>query len=198
MIHVALTGGVAAGKSVVARRLAELGARVIDADVLAREVVGPGTPGLAAIAERFGDGVIAGDGGLDRAALGAIVFADAGARADLNAIVHPAVAARRREILAGMPVGAVVVSDIPLLVETDPRAREHYDEVLVVHAGQEQRIERMTRDRRWSREEALRRIRSQASEDERLAAATTVIDNTGPLAATLREVDELWARLSRR
>ncbi|MDM4763101.1 dephospho-CoA kinase [Galbitalea sp. SE-J8] len=197
MYQIALTGGVAAGKSLVARRLAELGAVVIDADVLAREVVEPGTPGLGAIRARFGDGVIAADGSLDRPALGTIVFADPEARAALNGITHPAIIARRRELMAALPLDAIVVQDIPLLVETVPDARERYDAVLVVHADEEDRIERMTRARGWTREEAVRRIRSQAAEEERLAIATRVIDNTGSREATLAQVDAFWDSIPR-
>jgi dephospho-CoA kinase len=197
VIQIALTGGIAAGKSVVAKRLAELGAVVIDADLLAREVVQPGTPGLAAIRERFGDAVIASDGSLDRPALGAIVFADPHARGALNAITHPAINARRKQIVAGLADDAVVVNDIPLLVETVPDARSHYDHVVVVHADEAERLRRMVEHRGMSRDEAEGRMRSQATEEQRLAAATTVIDNTGPLEATLTQVDAFWRSLER-
>ena len=196
MIQIALTGGIAAGKSVVAKRLAELGAVVIDADVLAREVVEPGTPGLDAIRARFGDAVIAADGTLNRPALGAIVFADEGARRDLNAITHPAIAARRREILSALDDDAVVVNDIPLLVETVSDPAAHYDHVLVVHADEAERMRRMIDDRGMSRDEAEGRMRSQATEEQRLAAATTVIDNTGQLDTTVAQVDRFWRSLT--
>ncbi|CAN5330249.1 hypothetical protein BH11ACT2_BH11ACT2_18710 [soil metagenome] len=197
MIQIALTGGIAAGKSVVAKRLAELGAVVIDADALAREIVQPSTPGLAAVREAFETSMIATDGSLDRPALGHIVFADESKRRVLNDITHPAINARRRELIAQLPVDAVVVNDIPLLVETVPDPRPHYAEVVVVHADWDERIRRMVKNRGMSREEAEGRMRAQATEDERLAIATTVIDNTGALDDTIAQVDAFWAGLSR-
>lgn len=197
VIQIALTGGIAAGKSLVASRLAEHGAVVVDADALAREVVEPGTPGLAAIADRFGPSVIGADGALDRAALGAIVFSDPDARSALNGITHPAINARRKEIMAALPDDTIVVQDIPLLVETVADVRSHYDHVLVVHAEQAERKRRMIENRGMAPDEAERRIRSQASEDERLAVATTVIDNTGSTEATLEQVDAFWESIQR-
>lgn len=191
----ALTGGIASGKSLVAQRLRELGAVIVDADVLAREVVAPGTPGLARIAERFGPGVIAADGSLDRAALGAIVFSDPDARRALEAITHPLIGERGRELIARAPRDAVVVRDIPLFVETSADASQ-YDLVVVVHAELETRIARLAEHRGMSRDDALRRIQSQATEQQRLAVADLVIDNDGDLEQTLAQVDELWQRAS--
>lgn len=191
-----LTGGIAAGKSVVARRLAELGAVVVDADVIAREVVEPGTPALDAIRSRFGDGVIAADGSLDRPALAAIVFSDAAARSDLNGITHPAVRQRSQELFAAAGAAdpdAVVVYDVPLLAEGT--RRDEFDRVIVVHADRDERLRRLVELRGMSPDEAGRRIDAQASDEQRLAVADTVIDANGSLEDTLRAVDELWAGL---
>jgi dephospho-CoA kinase len=195
--NVALTGGIAAGKSVVARRLVELGAVLIDADVLAREVVEPGTPGLAAIRDRFGEGVLAPDGSLDRAALGAIVFADADALADLNAITHPAIRVRRRELMAGAGEHDVLVHDIPLLVEGVAGRPPGYDAIVVVHADHDERVRRMVEDRGMTPEDAERRIAAQATEERRLEVADVVIDNTGDLRRTLEQVDRFWSGIPR-
>ena len=198
MVLIGLTGGIASGKSVVSSRLRELGAVVVDADVLAREVVEPGTPALARIAERFGAGVIAADGSLDRAALGAIVFTDPDARAQLNAITHPAVWERARELFAAATAAdphAVVVYDVPLLAEGRDARPMSFDLVVVVDAPVETRITRMIEHRGMSREEALHRIGAQASDAERLAIADVVIDNSGELTDTLAQVDALWARV---
>lgn len=193
MLLVGLTGGLAAGKSTIARRLAELGAVVIDADQLAREVLAPGTPGLAAVARRFGPGVLAPDSSLDRGALAAIVFDDDDARRDLEAIVHPAVGAAfeaaAAEVFAREP-DAVVVHDIPLLVENG--LGERYDVVVIAHAPRAVRLERAI-ERGLSEDAARRRMAAQASDAERLAAADVVIDTSGTLAGTLAAVDALWA-----
>lgn len=194
---IGLTGGIAAGKTVVADRLAELGAVRIDADRLAREVVQPGTPALAAIAERFGTGVIAPDGTLDRPALGSVVFQDPDARRDLEAITHPAVRALSAERMAAAgeaDADAVVVYDIPLLVESG--RVDEFDRVVVVHAPREERIRRLVELRGMSPEEAARRIASQATDDERLAVADDVIDSGVSLASTLAQTDRLWANLA--
>lgn len=196
---VALTGGIASGKSTVARRLAELGAVVVDADVLAREVVEPGEPALDAIAERFGAQTLRPDGTLDRAALGAIVFSDASARADLNAITHPAVTLRSQRLFAAAAEAdpqAVVVYDVPLLAEG--RGAGEFDEVVVVHAPQEVRVERLVALRGMTEEEARARVSSQASDEERLALADVVIDSSGSLDETLQRADGLWEHLRRR
>ncbi|PPG51196.1 dephospho-CoA kinase [Rathayibacter sp. AY2B3] len=195
---VALTGGIASGKSTVARRLAEHGAVVVDADVLAREVVEPGEPALAAISERFGPSVIRADGTLDRPALGAIVFSDAAARADLNAITHPAVTLRSQRLFAQAAEAdpaAVVVYDVPLLAEG--RGAGEFDEVVVVHAPQHVRIQRLVALRGMTEEEARARVSSQASDEERLALADVVIDSSGTLEETLARTDALWERLAR-
>ncbi len=195
----ALTGGIASGKSTVARRLAELGAVVVDADVIAREVVEPGTPGLARIAEEFGPGVIAPDGTLDRAALGAIIFGDEAARATLNAITHPAVGERSRalfaEALAADP-DALVVYDVPLLVNERGEGRaDEFDRVIVVSADEETRVRRLVELRGLDEADARRRVGAQAPESARLAIADIVIDANGTLDQTLAQVDEAWASL---
>jgi dephospho-CoA kinase len=176
-MRVGLTGGVASGKSTAAALLRELGAVVVDSDVLAREVVEPGTPGLAAVVEAFGPGVLDADGRLDRPALGALVFGDEPARRRLEGILHPLIRARAAELEAAAPDGAVVVHDIPLLVETGQADR--FDAVVVVDVPVETQVERMARDRGMSREDALARVQAQASREERLAVATHVVDNTG-------------------
>lgn len=189
---VGLTGGIASGKSTVARRLEERGAVHIDADLLAREVVEPGTPAIADIERRFGPGVIASGGSLDRAALGAIVFADPAALADLNAIVHPAVRQRTAELIAQAERGdadAIVVYNVPLLVEA--QLPHPFDLVVVTHAPRPVRIDRLVRLRGSSEEDARRRVDAQASDDERLARADVVIDTGGSLEHTLRQADDL-------
>jgi dephospho-CoA kinase len=192
-MQVGLTGGVASGKSTVAAVLAELGAVVVDSDVLAREVVAPGTPGLAAVVEAFGEGVLAADGTLDRAALGAVVFADEAKRRRLEGILHPLIRARSAEIAGAVPDGTLVVHDIPLLVESGQAAR--FDAVLVVDVPVETQVERMVRERGWSREDAEARVRAQASRDERRAVATYVIDNTGTRDDLRERVTEVVDRL---
>jgi dephospho-CoA kinase len=198
---VALTGGIASGKSTVARRLAELGAVVVDADRVAREVVEPGTPGLARIAQEFGTDVIAPDGTLDRAALGAIVFGDGAARALLNAITHPAVGERSRALFAAAleaDPDAVVVYDVPLLVNERGETRaDEFDRVIVVTADEETRVRRLVELRGMDEAEARRRIASQAPESARLAIADDVIDANGTLEHTLAQVDALWEDLHR-
>jgi len=188
-----LTGGIAAGKSVVSRRLAERGAAVVDADLLAREAVAYGTPGLARVVERFGPEVLREDGTLDRPALGAIVFADESARRDLEAITHPAVQelSRRRmaEAVAGDPA-RVVVYDVPLLVES--RGSGEFDVVVVVHAPAEERLRRLVELRGTDEVDARRRIAAQADDAARLAVADHVVDASGSLEETLRAVDALW------
>jgi dephospho-CoA kinase len=176
-VRVGLTGGVASGKSTVAALLEELDAVVIDADELAREVVEPGTPGLAAVVDAFGPGVLAEDGSLDRQALGAVVFADEVARRRLERILHPLIRRRAAEIEAAAPPGVLVVHDIPLLVETGQG--DAFDAVLVVDVPVETQVDRMVTERGWTREDAQARVAAQASREQRLAAATYVIDNTG-------------------
>ncbi|MGO4455256.1 dephospho-CoA kinase [Arthrobacter sp. RAF14] len=196
MLRIGLTGGIASGKSVVTARLAELGAVVVDADALAREVVEPGTPGLAAIREAFGEGVIRADGSLDRPALGALVFADDGRRRTLNAIVHPLVRSAAAAIVAAAPQAAVVVQDIPLLVETGQQG--DFDLVVVVDAPDDVRVARMLEHRGMTEEEARARIAAQASRDERNAAADVILENTGTLDQLLEQVDALWENVARK
>jgi dephospho-CoA kinase len=195
-MRVGLTGGVASGKSTVSAILAELGAVVIDADLLAREVVAPGTDGLAAIVEAFGEDVLAPDGSLDRPALGAIVFGDDEKRRTLEGIIHPRVRARGRELEEAAPPGSVVVHDIPLLVETGQPAL--FDAVVVVDVPVETQVERMMSLRAMSREDAEARIRAQATREQRLAAATYVIDNTGTREDLRDRVTEVFHELSAR
>jgi dephospho-CoA kinase len=193
-MHVGLTGGVASGKSTVATMLRELGAIVVDADVLAREVVEPGTPGLAAVVAEFGPEVLTPDGRLDRVRMGAIVFADADRRAALEAIIHPRVRARAAEIEAAAPPGILVVQDIPLLVETGQAG--DFDAVLVVDVPDDARLERAMHDRGWSEDEARSRMSAQASREARLEAATHVIDNSGTLEDLRRRVTEVFVELT--
>ncbi|GAA1734848.1 hypothetical protein GCM10009809_32590 [Isoptericola hypogeus] len=198
MLRIGLTGGIAAGKSVVARRLAELGADVIDHDALAREVVAPGTVGLEEVVAAFGDGVLAGDGSLDRPALGRLVFDDDGARARLEGILHPEIRriAAEREALAGASDDrAVVVHDIPLLVETGQA--EHFHLLVVVHAPAPQRVARLVEGRGLEEQAALARVAAQASDEERAAVADVTLDGTGTEEGLRAQVDELWARLVR-
>jgi dephospho-CoA kinase len=190
MLCVGLTGGIGSGKSTVARRLVERGAVLIDADVIAREVVGPGTAGLKAVLAEFGDGLVAPDGSLDRAALARIVFGDESSRQALNAIVHPLVAARRAELVAAAPADAVLVEDIPLLVENDLGAAFHL--VVVVHAAAEERVGRLVAERGMKVDDAWARVRSQANDDGRRAAADVWLDNSGSTMALLTAVDALW------
>ena len=194
MLRVGLTGGIGAGKSTVARRLAARGAVLVDADVLAREVVARGTPGLAAVVDRFGAGVLTTGGDLDRPALGRTVFADPAARAALNAIVHPLVAARRHELTAAAPADAVVVEDVPLLVETGSAAG--YPLVVVVEADADERERRLVGDRGMTPQEARARIAAQATDEERRAVADVLLGNprrtTGGPDPLLAAVDRLW------
>ena len=200
MYLIGLTGGIASGKSVVARRLAELGAVHVDADVLARQVVEPGTQGLAAIVEEFGSGILQADGSLDRPALGAIVFSDPEKRLALNAITHPAVWRRARELFDAAEAAdpqAVVVYDVPLLVEAASERPIRFDLVVVVNASTATRLQRLVELRGMTREEAAHRLNSQATDTERLAIADVVIDSNGTLDETLAQVDMLWANVSR-
>src|SRR4051794_38913324 len=190
-MRVGLTGGIGAGKSTVARLLVELGAVLIDGDALAREVVARGTPGLAQVVAEFGPELLTPDGDLDRAALGRIVFADEGARRRLEAITHPLIFEKYAELEAAAPPDALVVHDIPLLAES-ARA-DTFDEVIVVDAPPELQVERMLRDRGWTREEAESRIAAQASREDRLAIATYVIDHTATLHHLRAPVEQVHA-----
>ena len=178
-MRVGLTGGIASGKSTVAQLLVELGAVLIDGDALAREVVARGTPGLAQVVEEFGEELLTAEGDLDRAALGRIVFSDESARRRLEAITHPLIFERYAELEAAAPPDAVVVHDIPLLAESGRARAATFDAVIVVDVPAELQVERMMRDRGWTREDAESRIAAQASREDRLAIATYVIDNTG-------------------
>jgi dephospho-CoA kinase len=196
MLKVGLTGGIGAGKSEVSRLLVEHGAVLIDADRIAREVVEPGTPGLAAVVEAFGSDVLAPDGSLDRPALGAIVFADADRLAVLNSIVHPLVGARSAELEAAATGDSVVVHDVPLLAENG--LAPLYDLVIVVDASPETQLDRLVRLRGMSEEDARARMAAQVTRDKRLETADIVIDNDVPLDELHRRVDAVWADLARR
>ncbi|MGY1716840.1 dephospho-CoA kinase [Geodermatophilus nigrescens] len=190
MLRIGLTGGIGSGKSTVAALLAARGAVVVDADRIAREVVEPGTPGLAAVVGSFGPGVLTADGALDRAALASIVFADPEARARLDGIVHPLVRARAQEVVAGAAADAVVVQDVPLLVETGQAGQ--YDLVLVVEADLETRVARLLL-RGLTEEDARARIAAQATDEQRRAVADVVLDNSGAPDALAAQVERLWA-----
>ncbi|PSK86523.1 dephospho-CoA kinase [Murinocardiopsis flavida] len=193
MLKVGLTGGIGSGKSAVARRLAEHGAVVIDADKLAREVVEPGTPALAEIVAEFGAEVLAADGSLDRPRLGAVVFADDERLAALNAIVHPRVAGRTEKLMAAAPEGAVVVYDVPLLVENG--LGKFYDVVVVVDVDAETQVRRVTANRAMSESDVRSRIAAQADRERRRAVADIVVDNTGTEADLDERVDQVWREL---
>ena len=195
-LQVGLTGGIGSGKSEVARLLAALGAVVVDSDVLAREAVAPGTPGLARVVDEFGAGVLAPDGSLDRPALGRVVFADPRRRAALEAIVHPYVRRRSAEIAHAAPPGAVVVHDVPLLVEKD--LQPLYDLVVVVDVDEDTQVRRLVGQRGMSEADARARVAAQASRERRLAAADLVVANDGDLAGLRDRVATLWDELSRR
>ena len=190
MMHVGLTGGVASGKSVVAAKLAQLGAVVIDADALARVVVEPGTPGLAAIRETFGEQMLQADGTLDRAALGALVFSDDGAREKLNAIVHPLIREEAARLRQAAAPGALVVEDVPLLAESGQAGA--YDVVIVVQAPREERIRRMVEDRGWTRQDAEARMAAQATDEQRAEIADYLLVNDGTREQLLARVEELY------
>jgi len=189
VLRIGLTGGIGSGKSTVSRLLAERGAVIVDADAIAREVVEPGTPGLAAVVEAFGAGVLSPDGSLDRPALAAVVFADPESRRRLDGIVHPLVRARATEVAAAAPPDAVLVNDVPLLVETGQASS--YDLVLVVEADPEIRIARLVQ-RGLTAEDARARIAVQATDEERRAVADVVLDNTGTPEELAAQVDRFW------
>ena len=190
MFRMGLTGGIASGKSLVSDTLDRLGAVVIDADVLARQVVEPGSTALREIVERFGEGILLPGGCLDRPRLGELVFGDPAARSDLNRIIHPRVRAAAASVETGSAPDAVVVHVIPLLVETGQQ--DDFDAVLVVDVPEEVQVARLMKRSALTREQAWARLEAQASRQERLAAADWVVENTGGMDATRRAVHELW------
>jgi dephospho-CoA kinase len=196
VLNVGLTGGIGAGKSEVARRFATLGATIIDADAIAREVVAVGTPGLAAVVDAFGDAMLASDGGLDREKLASVVFTDEGARLRLNAIVHPLVGARVAELMAAAeadnPAG-IVIHDVPLIAESGVTGR--YVAVVVVDAPVELQLDRLTGLRGMAEQAARDRIAAQATREQRLAIADFVIVNEGDLESLQTQVEQVWESL---
>ena len=196
MVTVGLTGGIGAGKSEVARLLASYGAVLIDADLISREVVQPGTEGLAAVVAEFGPDVLAEDGTLNRPKLGSIVFADEERRKALGAIVHPLVGRRSAELQEAAGPDAVVVHDVPLLTENG--LAPLYDLVIVVDADPATQLDRLVRLRGMSEDDARSRMASQAGRRQRLAVADIVIDNDGPRDALEPQVRAAWERLRER
>lgn len=199
MYLIGLTGGIASGKSVVAQRLKAHGAVHIDADDLARQVVEPGEPALAEIEREFGKGVVDENGRLNRAALAAVIFTDPERRVALNAITHPAVKHKAHELMVEAEAAnsdAVIVYDVPLLVEARVDSDHAFDLIVVVNASMKTRISRLMELRGLSREEAMHRLNSQVSDTERLAIADVVIDSNGTIDETLRQADALWSRVS--
>ena len=193
MVKVGLTGGIGAGKSAVSRLLVSYGAVLVDSDRIAREVVEPGTPGLASVAAEFGAGVLAADGCLDRPKLGAIVFSDPERLRALNAIVHPLVRDRSAELERAAGPDAVVVHDVPLLAENG--LAPLYDVVVVVDAAPQTQLDRLVRLRGMAEEDARARMAVQATREQRLAVADVVIDNDGPLEALEPQVRQVWEQL---
>ncbi|MDO5051518.1 MAG: dephospho-CoA kinase [Pseudoclavibacter sp.] len=198
MTTIALTGGIASGKTTIARRLRELGAEILDADAFARRAVEPGGRGLRALVERYGERILLADGTLDRAALAEIIFGDARERECVNEILHPEIRRLTAERLAAIRQDdpeAIVVHDIPLLVEA--HHNYDYDEIWVVDSPAELRIARLVEERGMDPAEARRRVEAQVSDEERRAFADVLIDSTQPLEQMLAEVDQLWARVAR-
>lgn len=190
MLRIGLTGGMGAGKSTVARLLVEYGAVLVDSDAIAREVVEPGTEGLAALVEAFGSGILAADGSLDRPALAAVAFADDDSRATLNAITHPLVGRRTMELIGAAPSDAVVVQDVPLLVENGLGAMMNL--VVIVMADEQTRVQRLEEFRGVNRADALARIKAQASDEQRRAAADVLLDNNAGADDLAPQVRRLW------
>ncbi|MEU0277423.1 dephospho-CoA kinase [Streptomyces sp. NPDC006195] len=196
MLRLGLTGGIGSGKSEVSRLLTSYGAVLIDSDRIAREVVEPGTPGLAAVVAEFGPGVLTPDGALDRPKLGGIVFGDPDRLRALNAIVHPLVRARSAELETAAGPDSIVVHDVPLLVENGMEAL--YDLVVVVDASPETQLDRLVRLRGMAESEARKRMEAQAGRERRRAAADVVIDNDGPLEELEPQVRRVWQALEDR
>lgn len=196
MLRVGLTGGIGAGKSEVSRRLAAYGAVLIDADAIARQVVAPGSDGLAAVVAAFGEDLLRPDGSLDREGLAKLVFADKDQLARLNAITHPLVGQRMAAAERTAGPDAIVVHDVPLIAENDLKSR--YDLVVVVDAPGHVQLERLMKHRQMSKEQAEARMSAQASREQRLAIADLVVDNSSSLAELDRQVGDLWAELRRR
>jgi dephospho-CoA kinase len=196
VLLVGLTGGIGAGKSTVADLLARHGAHVVDADAVARSVVDPGTPALAKLVERFGNGILGADGALDRPALGRLAFADEQSRKDLEAITHPAINEEFLRRIQACPDDAIVICDVPLLVESPQGRGRGYKYVIVVEAPLELRLQRLE-ERGVPRADAEQRMKAQASDEERRKIATHVIDNSGDVAHLERQVDAVWADLVR-
>jgi len=190
MLRIGLTGGIGAGKSTVSRTFAECGGVVVDGDVISREVVKPGTPGLAALAEHFGDGILLPDGALNRPALAAIAFSDEDKRLKLNGIVHPLVAHRRSELIAAAADDAVIVEDIPLLVES--QMAPLFPLVVIVHADPELRVARLIEYRGFAEDDARARIAAQAGDEQRRLVADVWLDNSGPSGDLVERARELW------
>ncbi|RKW71042.1 dephospho-CoA kinase [Galactobacter caseinivorans] len=193
--RIGLTGGIASGKSTVARLLAAKGAVIIDADAIVRELQQPGGAALAGIVSEFGEGMLAPDSTLDRAALGALVFGDDRARERLNAVVHPLVREEAARRIAAAPEGSTLVEDIPLLVETGQAGR--FDRVVVVQASREERIRRMVSDRAMTPHDAAARIDAQATDAQRAEVATDVITNDADVEHLSAQVDAFWESLGR-
>ncbi len=195
-MHIGLTGGIGSGKTTVTDLLAELGAVIVDADVIARAVVAPGSEGLAAIASEFGDQILTPDGGMDREAMAALVFADPEARARLNAIVHPLIRARSIEEVAAAPPGSIVIQSIPLLVETGQQ--DKFDLVIVVDVPPEVAVARLIEHRGMTEADARARISAQVDRTKRLAAADVVLDNSRTREHLELQTRELWVELQQR
>jgi dephospho-CoA kinase len=196
VLLVGLTGGIGAGKSTVAELLAARGAVVVDADAVARAVVEPGQPALAQLVERFGPGILDGDGRLDRPALAALAFADEQSRKDLEAITHPAINTEFFTRVAAAPPDAIVVCDVPLLAESAQAQARGYTVVIVVEAPLDVRLDRLEA-RGVPRDDAQRRIAAQASDEDRRALATHLVDNSDDRAHLEAQIDDLWAELQR-
>lgn len=190
MLRIGLSGGIGAGKSSVSKTFAEYGAVIVDGDVIAREVVEPGTPGLASLVEAFGEGILQADGALDRPALASIAFSDDDKRKTLNGIVHPLVGERRAELIEAAAPDAVIIEDIPLLVESGMAPL--FPLVIIVHADEEVRVRRLIDHRGFSEQDARARIKAQATEEQRRAVADVWLDNTGTPQALVQKSHELW------